>query len=66
MTPCTEEVVRSAIERSIGRPLIVLEMPKGKELTAGESLPGEDQSDDVCPGCGASAEEHCAEGCPNA
>jgi hypothetical protein len=41
MTPCTEEVVRAAIERSIARPLIVLEMPKGKELAAGEPLPGE-------------------------
>ena len=32
MTPCTEEVVKTAIERSIGRPLIVLSLPDKIQL----------------------------------
>lgn len=51
MTPCTEEVVRKAIERGIQRPLIVLEMPKDKQLTNGsptepEGLQQSDLDDD--------------------
>lgn len=44
MTPCTEEMVRTAIERSIGRPLIVLSLPEGKQLQEAPEV-------DYCSGC---------------
>jgi hypothetical protein len=67
MTPCTEEVVRKAIEQGIARPLIVLELPKAKELTAGANEEELDEtSSDACPDCNAPAEEPCRPGCPNA
>lgn len=45
MTPCTDEVVRRAIESGIQRPLIVLEMPKDKQLAiaAAEPIDPEDR-----------------------
>lgn len=36
MTPCTEEVVRKAIESSISRRLIVLELPQNRQLAEPE------------------------------
>lgn len=32
MNPCTEQAARAAIERSFVRPLILVEMPNGKQL----------------------------------
>lgn len=50
MTPCTEDVCRKAIERGLSRPLIVLELPKDKQLTCGETLaqtlPGEESDEE--------------------
>jgi hypothetical protein len=60
MTPCTEEVVKQAIDKGIARPLIVVSLPEGKQLTT--TLPGEDgypsDSGDICEVCN-SAVEHC-------
>ena len=50
MTPCTEELVRRAIERGINRPLIVLELPKDKQLTAGEPPEDDDEEEDYTAG----------------
>jgi hypothetical protein len=44
MTPCTEELVRRAIEQGLSRPLIVLEMPAKPQLTAGPD--GEEDEED--------------------
>ncbi len=44
MTPCTEEVVKTAIERSISRPLIVLSLPAKAQITAG-SGPDDEQDE---------------------
>ncbi len=44
MTPCTEEVVKTAIERSISRPLIVLSLPAKAQITAGNG-PDDEQDE---------------------
>lgn len=42
INPCTEEAARTAIERNISRPLILVNMPQGKALP----LPSVDEDDD--------------------
>jgi hypothetical protein len=39
MTPCTEEAARQAIENLESRPLILLELPEGKQLPAAAAAP---------------------------
>lgn len=45
MTPCTEEVVKTAIERSIGRPLIVLSLPEKAQLAERGTVSDSEQDD---------------------
>jgi hypothetical protein len=49
MNPCSEEVARTAIERNIERPLIVLELPAGvvAEITSGDPDDDDEEFDDV-------------------
>ena len=46
MNPCTEEAARAVIERSIARPLILVEMPVGLALPAPERIDDDDDDDD--------------------
>lgn len=46
MIPCTEEAARAVIERSIARPLILVEMPVGLALPAPERIDDDDDDDD--------------------
>lgn len=48
INPCTEEAARTAIERTINRPFILVQAPAGVQLTAPEpveSFPDEDPDD---------------------
>jgi len=55
MNPCSEEAARTAIERNIERPLIVLELPAVAAIAAPEAEDGEDDSD-MCQECGKPAD----------
>lgn len=50
MNPCTEEAARTAIERSVSRPLILLEVPAHAALPAPEQNMEDDY--DTCGECG--------------
>lgn len=56
LNPCTEEAARAAIESSYSRPLILLSVPEGREITAGDIADEQDPA--VCTECG-NAEQYC-------
>lgn len=54
INPCTEEAARAAIEKTVHRPLIVIEMPAGLALPAAEADEDDEEGepfedDDECP-----------------
>ena len=51
INPCTEEAARTAIEKHVHRPLILIEAPPGMARAA-IAAPPEDDDDDQCESCG--------------
>ncbi len=47
INPCTEEAARTAIERNISRPLILVEIAAGKALPAPQPLEDEDDDNEL-------------------
>lgn len=45
LNPCTEEAAKKAIERTIVRPLVLLNVPEGKQLLAAPDLDDSDPDD---------------------
>lgn len=46
INPCTEEAARTAIERNVDRPLILIEVAAGKQLSAPDPFEVMDDDDD--------------------
>jgi len=54
INPCTEEAARTALEKTVARPLILIEAPSKAQMALAAAASEDDSEfdDDVCPDCG--------------